>query len=957
MAEDIVSSKQETPKKEPEKTSIVAPEKPISPPAPPPEEVLTPAPAAAKPANQTFQEMKIAWDKIKNVLGSLAAAYEVISSFYDDWKNAPPPVGTASQSKYTLEFIISQILASRSISGSIATAKLITDKQIDHDPHMIVMLGYLVNGFHSMNAAIQLALNAPASSDLFETVLGGSIISEYLSQIDEIRLNNVVALLHKYDGMASIKTTIYDNIANAYCNSSSDSWNNLLANSNLDLSQLNTRIWRLFIDNKIRGRAVSFLHTFIDRISSNSLKQIFYAKIDSDSEIGQLIFKEFLPKKPDIDRAAIIIDAETNDDENEGTNTHVLGTLVGFLDAHEMKRFETEYLKIAHSTGAVFNAMIKSPHSDKAALYGFIAKHGPRAARSVLTSFLNSDDESDNDEDKKRINIPVLQKIIEKSQDRDDILLLIRCTEEFKNINFPSAKKRFNDLTTKENAEKPQTLETAKSRILEYFEHKSRFEHDEVFDRFLNAWVDLCFEKKDWFYLDNDFLFGFIYNAPMKAYIKHKPNPASSIYHDIKNNYDNVNSMRRIVYKVKSFSSEFRRLDSGGVFLETIVNKSQNFSQYVKYMERLASVLPMMHNTDISDDIARKIILNPAMNLEDKTIEEFIEIMGEVNKTRGTSQQLRDSNISQSVYHIHIENIKKVNPKLIDEKAFFHNMNVFETLNERFNQGEPIKFSHGTPEYNAVKQLHTQLKLITQFETIKEHIAEAKPKDKRMFELNWVHPSGLKFEVMGYLDPAAFSIGAETNCCQRIGGVGEDAAIDSFINPTASVLTVSYDGRLISQSYFHIVSVPPDGMGVILDNIEHNETNEKSVGLTTNSLTKAYADWAQAMREKNKGIRYILCGKDYSKINNSMFSNGAKMAEDPREFSVDDPYTDFDEDDHLDLLKPAKQLEGITVSPHSPKRAFVEPHQTQIIITRAMVRRMVMIKSADVLDLFASLSG
>ena len=37
------------------------------------------------------------------------------------------------------------------------------------------------------------------------------------------------------------------------------------------------------------------------------------------------------------------------------------------------------------------------------------------------------------------------------------------------------------------------------------------------------------------------------------------------------------------------------------------------------------------------------------------------------------------------------------------------------------------------------------------------------------------------------------------------------------------------------------------------------------------------------------------------------------MKEDPRNFEVEDPYSDFDEDMHLDLLKPVDQIKNITV--------------------------------------------
>ena len=78
-------------------------------------------------------------------------------------------------------------------------------------------------------------------------------------------------------------------------------------------------------------------------------------------------------------------------------------------------------------------------------------------------------------------------------------------------------------------------------------------------------------------------------------------------------------------------------------------------------------------------------------------------------------------------------------------------------------------------------------------------------------------------------------------------------------------------------------------------------------------LSKIYADYAAALKAKYPDIQYIKCGKEYNKISNDLFETAA-MEEDPRNFEVDDPYSDFDEEDHLDLLSPNESLKNIKIA-------------------------------------------
>jgi hypothetical protein len=156
-------------------------------------------------------------------------------------------------------------------------------------------------------------------------------------------------------------------------------------------------------------------------------------------------------------------------------------------------------------------------------------------------------------------------------------------------------------------------------------------------------------------------------------------------------------------------------------------------------------------------------------------------------------------------------------------------------------------------------------------------------------------------------------VGVETNCCQRISGLGETAAKDSFVNPLASVVILEWkDGegqwKLLAQSYFHYV---PGDKSYILDNVETNAANVRESGV---DLEVAYAYLAHEMMTQHKA-KYVIAGSGYSKIRASAF-NKVSMPEDPRSFDprfsprVSGNYQlDFDGNDEIDLSKPQFDLE------------------------------------------------
>lgn len=231
------------------------------------------------------------------------------------------------------------------------------------------------------------------------------------------------------------------------------------------------------------------------------------------------------------------------------------------------------------------------------------------------------------------------------------------------------------------------------------------------------------------------------------------------------------------------------------------------------------------------------------------------------------------------------------------EDKYIKKIRETASTKEQYHQDLKIK--------SIIQSASSILKLVEDSQAMIAYSKSAKKKDERLFDFQWESPSSpFRFRVLKDLDPYHFKVGAETNCCQRIGGVGKFAAIDSFINPLAGVLLLESNAagewKVLSQSYFHYV---PSSNGVILDNVEFNQTNIYQVQTKTYfDINQFYAAFAQYIKDKNN-LSYVRCGSEHNKLSNSSFAKGKRLDGDPRHFEGS-KYTDFSPASHIDLLNP-----------------------------------------------------
>jgi len=200
------------------------------------------------------------------------------------------------------------------------------------------------------------------------------------------------------------------------------------------------------------------------------------------------------------------------------------------------------------------------------------------------------------------------------------------------------------------------------------------------------------------------------------------------------------------------------------------------------------------------------------------------------------------------------------------------------------------------------------LKEVLDSEEMKDLMSKAKPKLKEVVdEPNWSQPN-FRFRVFEDKSFEHLKVGAETNCCQTIGGVGEDAAIDSLINPTAGVIVLEVNNggswSLVAQSYFHFVEDPKM---YILDNVECVKgdiefAHDLCLQATNQSIETLYEKWAPHLMSSIQGLTSIRLGLQYTKIDTKRFKKD-KLDEDPRYFEHEEQYSDFDYDDHVNLAE------------------------------------------------------
>ena len=355
--------------------------------------------------------------------------------------------------------------------------------------------------------------------------------------------------------------------------------------------------------------------------------------------------------------------------------------------------------------------------------------------------------------------------------------------------------------------------------------------------------------------------------------------------------------------------------------------KQSKFSK-IETFKNLSSLIKFYHNNERVWDLP--YLISDSKNLNklylnnyQVFLQSFIDFNYLLEYNSFGGKRLSPSELKEKIYNLKetLKNDPNIGPekteKLLPQDKIdgiqFFKLEKCEMLPASFD--EAFDKMGGNFDPKNIASLNNIISTIKQVEAIKKYISYAKPKDELVLDNNYMftgsNNSKFRFRTLGDIDPQHFSIGVDTNCCQRIGGAGAAAAIDSFINPASSVIILEVNNNsgwtIISQSYFHVVS---EENYFILDNIEAGKYDNRSLkSMISFDFFEVYGILAKELLAK--GFKKVLCGMGYTKVlmeDTSKF-NIHEMDKDPRHFEVEEReiktrYTDFRSRESFDLGSP-----------------------------------------------------
>lgn len=134
--------------------------------------------------------------------------------------------------------------------------------------------------------------------------------------------------------------------------------------------------------------------------------------------------------------------------------------------------------------------------------------------------------------------------------------------------------------------------------------------------------------------------------------------------------------------------------------------------------------------------------------------------------------------------------------------------------------------------------------------------------------------SGFRVRLLEKGDPKALIIGMSdlSSCCQRLGGVGEAAAIHSFKQPSSGVYVVenTRSGELVAQTWAWLSS---DQKTVVFDSVESKFNDESMTKITQAMLLEL------AVEMKKDGYNTILSKTNYGMTKDISKEMGLKAAD------------------------------------------------------------------------------
>lgn len=169
------------------------------------------------------------------------------------------------------------------------------------------------------------------------------------------------------------------------------------------------------------------------------------------------------------------------------------------------------------------------------------------------------------------------------------------------------------------------------------------------------------------------------------------------------------------------------------------------------------------------------------------------------------------------------------------------------------------RYGYSQEQFDILEDWYNQAKRITQ-------------KDMKLFIQNDNHEKGITYELLSKQDPRNAVLGNITNCCQVLGGAGEECVEYGMTKPNSGFITFNYKDKIIAQAW---VWYDEKNKIVCLDNIEvpHKyleKINQNKIIQQSfiDCLLRLEKGFKEEMNKHGLKVEKVTIGKGYNDIKN-----------------------------------------------------------------------------------------
>ena len=244
------------------------------------------------------------------------------------------------------------------------------------------------------------------------------------------------------------------------------------------------------------------------------------------------------------------------------------------------------------------------------------------------------------------------------------------------------------------------------------------------------------------------------------------------------------------------------------------------------------------------------------------------------------------------------KNVKKIYPNRVlntNRRADLllpeHVINAINTVEYEDVEEDNEEFAKVVGRYGYTQE---QFEILQNWYNKAKHIPK---KEMKLFIANDNHEDGITYELLSKQDPRNAILGNITNCCQVLGGAGEDCVEYGMTKPNSGFITFNYKDKIIAQSW---VWYDKKNKIVCLDNIEvphkylekinQNKSIKKSFIACLLRIDKCFKE---EMNMKGFEVKKVTIGQGYNDIK-SILNDEFEIEDEATKLNGYNGYTDAD---------------------------------------------------------------